>query len=271
MAGQTKELLRAIPGTDNIHDDWDPEVLQISLNIDPDRANLTGITNQDVAAIVHTGFSGYSPTQLREARPVDPHHAPAALRRADALRGPDQPDGRQLDHQRARAAQPDRALQDRTGRAQDLPARPRAVHDGQVRHGAGCVAQPGRARDRARSCSRLSATWPPDYRYEFGGEKYEQQKGFASLTRGAGDLVGRDLPGAGVAVQQRHQAAGRVRGRAVRPGGRDDGAADLPRVVRLHGLSGRRLAGRRDRQPHHRVVRLHRGRARDEASRCAAR
>ena len=66
LAARVKDLLRAIPGSDNIHDDWDPEILQLSLDVDPDRASITGITNQDVAAVVSAGLSGYPVTQMRE-------------------------------------------------------------------------------------------------------------------------------------------------------------------------------------------------------------
>ena len=40
IAAETKRQLREIPGTDNIHDDWDAEVFQVAVTINPDKANL---------------------------------------------------------------------------------------------------------------------------------------------------------------------------------------------------------------------------------------
>ena len=42
MAAETKQQLREIPGTDNIHDDWDVRVVPVPVTIKPDKANLSG-------------------------------------------------------------------------------------------------------------------------------------------------------------------------------------------------------------------------------------
>ncbi|MHB8974654.1 MAG: efflux RND transporter permease subunit [Pirellulaceae bacterium] len=182
LAAQTKELLRAIPGTDNVHDDWDPEVLQISLNIDPDRANLTGITNQDVAAIVHTGFSGYSPTLLRERDQL----IPITLR----LRCDERTRYEDLTNLVAVSSiTNDRVPLNQIARFKTELVAPKICRRDHERClTIKCDTVPGvlpsqivRAIDQQLQQSQLA--WPPDYRYEFGGEKYEQQKGFESLTR----------------------------------------------------------------------------------------
>ena len=182
LAAQTKDLLRDIPGTDNIHDDWDPEVLQISLNIDPDRANLTGITNEDVAAIVHTGFSGYSPTQLRERDRL----IPITLR----LRCDERTRYEDLTNLTAVSSiTNDRVPLNQIARFQTELVAPKICRRDHRRClTVKCDTVPGvlpsqvvRAIDRRLQDAQGS--WPPDYRYEFGGEKYEQQKGFASLSR----------------------------------------------------------------------------------------
>ena len=50
--------MRAIPGTTDISDDWGDPVFQMTLNIDSDRAAMSGLTNQDIATTVATGLSG---------------------------------------------------------------------------------------------------------------------------------------------------------------------------------------------------------------------
>jgi multidrug efflux pump subunit AcrB len=52
LAGQLKDIFRSLPNTAGVRDDWDTESSGVKLMIDPDRANLAGITNQDVCLIV---------------------------------------------------------------------------------------------------------------------------------------------------------------------------------------------------------------------------
>ena len=269
LAAQVKAELHAIAGTDNLHDDWDPEVFQLSLNIDPDRANLSGITNQDVAAVVHTGLSGYSPTQLRERDRLIP--ITLRLRSDERTRYEDLANlvaVSSLTNQRVPLSQ---IAQFRT----ELVAPKICRRDHQRCLTVKCDTVPGVlpsqvVRQLDARLQRLQPDWPQGCHYEFGGEKYEQQKGFASLTR-ARHVAGGHLPGARVAVQQRDQAAGRLRRRTLRTGRGNDGVTDLRRVVRLHGLPGDCLVGRSDREPHHRVVRLHRGCSREGTAVAACR
>ena len=182
VAAQTKDLLRAIPGSDNIHDDWDPEVLQISLNIDPDRANLTGITNQDVAAIVHTGFSGYSPTQLRERDRLIP--ITLRLRCDERTRYEDLTNLVAVSSVTNDRVPLNQIAQFKT----ELVAPKICRRDHERCLTVKCDTVPGvlpsqvvrQIDDQLKQAQR---GWPHGYRYEFGGEKYEQQKGFASLSR----------------------------------------------------------------------------------------
>ena len=182
LAADTKDMLRQIPGTDNIHDDWDPEVLQISMHIDPDRASLTGITNQDVAAIVHTGFSGYSPTQLREADRLIP--ITLRLRCDERTRYADLTNltaVSSLSNERVPLNQIARFTTELVP-----PKIGRRDHERCLT--VKCDAVPGVlpssiVQQADRHLQGMQPSWPHGYRYEFGGEKYEQQKGFASLAR----------------------------------------------------------------------------------------
>ncbi|MEW6207405.1 MAG: efflux RND transporter permease subunit [Acidobacteriota bacterium] len=59
-------IFRAIPLAARPREDWGDESFAVKLQTDADRANLTGITNLDVAAASATALSGYRITSLRE-------------------------------------------------------------------------------------------------------------------------------------------------------------------------------------------------------------
>jgi multidrug efflux pump subunit AcrB len=66
QAEKVKEIFRSIPITARVRDDWGDESFTVRLQTDPDRANLAGVTNYDVAAASSTAISGYPVTNLRE-------------------------------------------------------------------------------------------------------------------------------------------------------------------------------------------------------------
>ncbi|HEU0174231.1 MAG TPA: efflux RND transporter permease subunit [Blastocatellia bacterium] len=66
QAEQAKEIFRELPTTARVRDDWGDESFTVRLRTDPDRANLAGVTNYDVAAASSTAISGYPVTSLRE-------------------------------------------------------------------------------------------------------------------------------------------------------------------------------------------------------------
>ena len=65
-AEEVMDIFRSIPQAERPRDDWGDESFAVKLQTDPDRANITGITNLDVAAASATALSGYSVTSLRE-------------------------------------------------------------------------------------------------------------------------------------------------------------------------------------------------------------
>jgi multidrug efflux pump subunit AcrB len=67
QAERVKEVFRAAPMARRVRDDWGEENFRVKLEIDPDRANLAGVTNFDVAASTATGINGYQVGALREA------------------------------------------------------------------------------------------------------------------------------------------------------------------------------------------------------------
>jgi multidrug efflux pump subunit AcrB len=58
IAGQAEEIVAQAPGISVLRDDWFPDNLQLQVQIDPDRANVVGITNADVASASAAAISG---------------------------------------------------------------------------------------------------------------------------------------------------------------------------------------------------------------------
>src|SRR5215510_14450629 len=66
LAGQVQGVLTTVPGVQVAQNDWLPESLDVGLEIDADRANLSGITNRDVAQSTQAAISGTVLTTMRE-------------------------------------------------------------------------------------------------------------------------------------------------------------------------------------------------------------
>jgi multidrug efflux pump subunit AcrB len=58
-ANKVERILRAIPGVQNVRTDWMEESPGVQLTINPDRANLAGISNADIARSATAGLSGW--------------------------------------------------------------------------------------------------------------------------------------------------------------------------------------------------------------------
>jgi multidrug efflux pump subunit AcrB len=65
IAGKVAAILNSVPGAARVRDDWGPDGFQVALTVDPDRANMAGVSNQDVANSSSTALSGASVTTLR--------------------------------------------------------------------------------------------------------------------------------------------------------------------------------------------------------------
>ena len=66
LAGKVEDIFRKVPVAALVHNDWGEESTAVRLEIDPDRANLAGVTNYDVAASTTAALSGATVTSLRE-------------------------------------------------------------------------------------------------------------------------------------------------------------------------------------------------------------
>ena len=66
LAGELEKIYHSTPLAERIRDNWGSENLVARLKIDPDRANLAGVSNMDVAAASAVGMNGYQVGTLRE-------------------------------------------------------------------------------------------------------------------------------------------------------------------------------------------------------------
>jgi multidrug efflux pump subunit AcrB len=66
IAEQAKDILRAVPLATRVRDDWGGESFSVKIETNPDRANLAGVSNLDVAAASAVGMNGFQLTSLRE-------------------------------------------------------------------------------------------------------------------------------------------------------------------------------------------------------------
>ena len=66
LAGKVEDVFRSIPIATRTRNEWGDPNAQIALTIDPDRANLAGITNMDVANSSVAAMSGIVVTALQE-------------------------------------------------------------------------------------------------------------------------------------------------------------------------------------------------------------
>ncbi len=181
LAGRVKGELRALPGITNIHDDWEPEALRVSLRVRPEGAHLAGLSHQDVANVMASSLWGQTATQLRERDrliPVLIRVRPDERTRLDdlaSLTAFGSRDGARVPLDQVAELRPELVPPKIARRDNVRCLTVRAdVQSGYLP--SALVAQLDR---------RLAAdapTWPAGYRYQFGGEKEEQEKGFASMA-----------------------------------------------------------------------------------------
>lgn len=75
--------LRAVPGTIEVEQDWENEVLKIEVVVDQSRARRAGVTSRDIAGALNAFVSGGAITDYREGDAV----IPIVLRGTEAERG----------------------------------------------------------------------------------------------------------------------------------------------------------------------------------------
>ncbi|WP_422928294.1 efflux RND transporter permease subunit [Singulisphaera sp. PoT] len=180
LGEQIKGYMREFPGTENIQDDWDPEYLQIGIRVDSDRANVAGVSHQDVAAVTSSGLTGLVTTYLRERDRL----IPVMLRLRPDERGRMEDmktmnifgsGGGRVPLNQIAAFQTERVAPKISRRDHE---RCLTVKCDVVR---GVLASKV-VEDLDVKLREASKSWPAGYHYAFGGEKEEQEKGFGSMS-----------------------------------------------------------------------------------------
>jgi multidrug efflux pump subunit AcrB len=67
LSSDLQAIFRAQPGASRVRDDWGEPTMTVRLKVDPDRANLSGVTNLDVALSSAAAVSGLQVSTYREA------------------------------------------------------------------------------------------------------------------------------------------------------------------------------------------------------------
>ena len=79
---QVMQVLRDVPGTYDIRNNWENRIVKVEVQVDQHRARRSGITSKDVATSLQTFFSGAQITDYREGDDI----IPVVLRAGDAER-----------------------------------------------------------------------------------------------------------------------------------------------------------------------------------------
>lgn len=72
LADRVAAILREVPGSRDVRDDWGPRVKKLVVQVDEARALRAGLTNQDVAVSLQAMLSGWESTQYREDDEIIP-------------------------------------------------------------------------------------------------------------------------------------------------------------------------------------------------------
>jgi multidrug efflux pump subunit AcrB len=65
LAEEVAAIMRSSPLATRVRQDWGEEVFRVAMDIDVDRANLAGLTNQNIAASSGAGISGFGVGEMR--------------------------------------------------------------------------------------------------------------------------------------------------------------------------------------------------------------
>ena len=173
--------MRATPGAESVQDDWDPEYLQIGLEVDPDRANVSGISHEDVARLMNGALSGYTATTIRERDRL----IPVVLKlRPDERSKMDEMRTLNVANLTTGAKVP--LDQISTFRPEFVPPKI-CRRDNERCMTVKCDVAPGLLASKIydgveAKLAEAARSWPAGYHYQIGGEKEEQAKGFGSLA-----------------------------------------------------------------------------------------
>lgn len=182
LAGNVQDILRAAKGVQVVQNDWFEESPVVKLKIDPDRANLAGVTNRDVAGSTTAAINGSTVTALREGN----QQIPVVVR----LRAPERAQLSDVENLYVFSSQTGDKLPLRS-----LSGIQNAMETERIRRqehfrtiGIHAYPAPGvlpseLLKEVAPALDAFQKNLPPGYRMQIGGEKAKQQDGFANLAK----------------------------------------------------------------------------------------
>jgi multidrug efflux pump subunit AcrB len=181
LANKVESILREVPDARRVRNDWFGQTMVARLEIDPDRANLAGISNEDVAASTTASLSGTAVATLLEGDKQIP--VVARLYRRERATVPDlenlyvYPSG-------GGKPVPLKAISSVQYRLETQRIRRRAHYRTIT---VASFTAPGVLASEVLNqalpkIKELQATLPPGYKIEIGGEYAKQQTGFGELS-----------------------------------------------------------------------------------------
>ncbi len=256
IARQVEDILNSADASRRVRNEWQNESSQVTLKIDPARANLAGITNYDVANSATGALSGVPVTSLQEGD----KNIPVVAR----LRGDERAQLSDIQNLYVYSSQTSTKIPlVQISEIQNSLENERIIRLDHFRSiSVFAFPAPGRLASEIMTVALpklhdLQTKLPPGYVLRIGGEYDKQTSGIQEPGRGARDIGGGNLSGTSLPVQQRHQALPGVCRCAVRRDGRGTRIVGNEHLLRLHGVSRSRQSDRRHREPRHRPVRLH--------------
>ncbi|GAB4227518.1 MAG: efflux RND transporter permease subunit [Chlamydiales bacterium] len=181
LADRVRDRLEDIPGTKNVLDDWGEKIPKIIVNIDPQLAKNAKVTHVDVAKSLKGALSGNQVTEYREGDKLIP-----IIVRSVAAHSPETLTSETYDIYSSVTGKSvplnqigNTEMEWEYGQIYRRNLKKTVTVSGQVEEGFNARA----------ICAELepwllveSATWPPGYSWEFGGEVYESQKANDSIA-----------------------------------------------------------------------------------------
>ncbi len=180
IAAQVEDALRASPYAVGTRNDWDEVSSQLTLKIDPDRANMAGITNMDVANSSTAAMSGSTVAVLREGNKQIPVVARLRMDERAQLS-----DVENLYVYSSHSSQKVPLLEiSRVVHSLDTQRIIRLEHFRTI--SVRCLPARGHIASEVLASAmprlrQIQAKLPPGYRLQFGGEYDKQQTGFHDL------------------------------------------------------------------------------------------
>ncbi len=174
-------ILRNCPLTDRVRDDWGSDSLAINLKINSDRANLAGLTNQDIANSSLVALNGYQVDTLKEGD----KEIPIVVR----LRSEESSQIQNLSDLYVYASNSQQKVPLNEVANVGFQLKPEKIRRrNQFRTiTVGCFALPGILASQIMEkvhpdLNKVIASLPPGYRIEVGGEEEEQVQSFMEMA-----------------------------------------------------------------------------------------